>query len=277
LLIYNNGVNAFISNEESGFLKFQTAGAERAQIDASGRLLVGTSSSASGSITQYARVQVLGNSASSTGVLNIGVSAAASSLGSGADVGYIVFSDNSSGQYAHIKCITDGVSSSSSDTPGALVFSVTADGSSSPVSRIELKNDGTTRFNGAITSYLDNTQNIGSAAIRWSTVYAATGTINTSDENLKQDIEELNVAENSAASTVKSLIKKFRFKDAVIKKGDDARIHVGVIAQEVEQVFVDAGLDPRRYALFCEDELEDGTKRLGIRYDELLAFVIAAL
>jgi hypothetical protein len=29
--------------------------------------------------------------------------------------------------------------------------------------------------------------------------------------------------------------------------------------------------------MFCEDELEDGSKRLGIRYDELLAFVIAAL
>ena len=60
-------------------------------------------------------------------------------------------------------------------------------------------------------------------------------------------------------------------------KGDDARIHVGVIAQEVEQAFVEGGLDPRRYALFCEDTLEDGSKRLGIRYDELLAFIVAAL
>jgi hypothetical protein len=123
----------------------------------------------------------------------------------------------------------------------------------------------------------DNTENLGAAGTRWATVYAGTGTINTSDVNLKQDVDDLDAAELSVATAIKGLVKKYRFKDAVEAKGDDARIHVGVIAQEVEQAFVGAGLDPRRYALFCEDELEDGTKRLGIRYDELLAFVIAAL
>ena len=87
----------------------------------------------------------------------------------------------------------------------------------------------------------------------------------------------LSDAETSVAVSIKSLIKKFRIKDAVERKGDEARIHVGVIAQDVEQAFVDAGLDPRRYSLFCEDELEDGSKRLGIRYEQLLAFVISAL
>jgi hypothetical protein len=110
-----------------------------------------------------------------------------------------------------------------------------------------------------------------------SVIYAGTGTINTSDINSKQDVDNLNAAELSVATAIKGLIKKFRFIDAVATKGDDARIHVGVIAQEVEQAFIDAELDPRRYALFCEDELEDGSKRLGVRYNELLAFVIAAI
>jgi hypothetical protein len=201
------------------------------------------------------------------------------------------------------------------DMPGRLVFSTTADGASSPTERmrigsngaISLSPSGTTRgviignafydpvnaagiqianstgtgrslsaVNGS-GALQDNYMNLGDPATRWGTVYAATGTINTSDANLKQDVEDLDTAELNVANAIKGLIKKFRFVDAVAEKGSDARIHVGVIAQEVEQAFVDEGLDPRRYGLFCEDTLKDGSKRLGIRYDELLAFVVAAL
>lgn len=126
-------------------------------------------------------------------------------------------------------------------------------------------------------AFTNDTLTLGAAFARWTEVFATNGTINTSDEREKQDIADLDEAEKRVAIAVKGLVKKFRFKSAVAKKGDGARIHVGVIAQEVEQAFVDAGLDPRRYAMFCEDTLEDGSKRLGIRYDELLAFVIAAL
>jgi hypothetical protein len=132
-------------------------------------------------------------------------------------------------------------------------------------------------YQGSFRPGADNARPLGNASFRWSEVFAGTGTINTSDETLKEDIQDLEQAELTVAAEIKSLIKRFRFKDAVASKGDDARIHVGVIAQEVEQAFVNNGLDPRRYALFCEDTLEDGSKRLGIRYDELLAFVIAAL
>jgi hypothetical protein len=202
----------------------------------------------------------------------------------------------------------------SNDMPGRLVFSTTADGASSPTERMRISADGTvtitfagadpivfggtnatsifrsgangsgihfttnatvpTNETGALS---DNTESFGTGTYRWSTIFAATGTINTSDLTTKQDVENLNLTELNVAIAIKSLIKKYRFKDAVIKKGSDARIHVGVIAQEVEQAFVAEGLDPRHYGMFCEDELEDGSKRLGIRYDELLAFVIAAL
>ena len=201
------------------------------------------------------------------------------------------------------------------DMPGRLMFSTTADGASFPTERmrigsngaISLSPSGTTRgvivgnafydpvnaagiqianstgtgrslsaVNGS-GALQDNYMNLGDPATRWGTVYAATGTINTSDANLKQDVEDLDTAELNVANAIKGLIKKFRFVDAVAEKGSDARIHVGVIAQEVEQAFVDEGLDPRRYGLFCEDTLKDGSKRLGIRYDELLAFVVAAL
>ena len=158
--------------------------------------------------------------------------------------------------------------------------------------------DGATtwEFKGHILPFTDNTFNLGSGSFRFGTVFAATGTINTSDGRSKQDIQSIDDAEKRVAQAVKGLIKKFRFKDAVEKKDDDARIHFGVVAQEVAQAFNAEGLDANNYGLFCFDEwyevdgqsveaddlgqYPDGAvkkDRFGIRYDELLAFIIASL
>jgi len=140
----------------------------------------------------------------------------------------------------------------------------------------------------------DNDKALGGSAFRWSTVYAGTGTINTSDAREKQDIEELTEAELRVAQSLKGLFRKFRFKDAVAEKGAGARIHVGVIAQDVKEAFEREGLDGFRYAVLCCDEWaeqpevtdEEGKiieprrpagNRYGIRYDELYAFIFAAL
>jgi len=125
--------------------------------------------------------------------------------------------------------------------------------------------------------WVDNTLRLGGPSNRWTEVYAVTGTINTSDGTQKQDIADLDAAEKRAAVRLKGLIKKFRFKDAVALKGADARIHVGVIAQDVGAAFEAEGLDPARYGIFCKDVLDDGSSRYGVRYEELLAFIIAAL
>jgi ribosomal protein L9 len=178
---------------------------------------------------------------------------------------------------------------------------------------------------GNLYPYVDDTRSIGTASNLWSEVYAANGTINTSDRNRKQQIEELSEAEKQVAQAIKQLIRKFKFKNAVAKKGESARIHVGVIAQDVEKAFQDAGLDASRYGLFCSDtwheyneqpvEVNSNGKfvesfyavngervsvenkedlpanavltniehdtiektRLGIRYDELLAFIISSI
>lgn len=128
----------------------------------------------------------------------------------------------------------------------------------------------------------DNTTSLGNASFRWSQVYAGTGTINTSDERDKQDVKDLSALEKEVAIGIKGLIKSFKFKDAVAEKGDKARIHFGVMAQQVAEAFKIVGLNPDDYALFCYDEWEasegvEAGNRYGIRYDELLAFVISAL
>ena len=100
---------------------------------------------------------------------------------------------------------------------------------------------------------VDNTQDMGAAALSWKDIYAFNHVIVTSDATEKQDIAELNEAEQQVATALKGLIRKYRWISSVEKKGEDARIHVGVIAQDVAQAFEDAGLDAHRYGVFCKD------------------------
>lgn len=123
----------------------------------------------------------------------------------------------------------------------------------------------------------DGATALGASSLRWTTVYATTGTINTSDATQKEQIADLTAAELAVAKRIKGLFKTFKFKDAVAAKGDNARIHVGVMAQDVRDAFAAEGLDANRYGIFCSDTDKDGVTTLGVRYEELLAFVIAAL
>ena len=137
-------------------------------------------------------------------------------------------------------------------------------------------------FNITTNSQVDNNLDLGYPTLRWDDIFATNGTINTSDRNEKQDIEELSDAEKRVAVAAKSLLRKYRWKSAVAEKGDNARIHFGIIAQDLQAAFTAEGLDAGRYAMFMsnawtdEDTGEERT-RLGVRYHELLAFIIAAI
>lgn len=156
----------------------------------------------------------------------------------------------------------------------------------------------------------DNSISLGESGFRWTTVYAATGTINTSDERTKTEILSLSDKELKVAKEIKSEIGKFKFLDSIDVKGDSARWHFGVGAQTVEAIFSNNGLNGFDYGVLCYDEwereleevsevqivtLEDGSSaevpvptgesivsreagnRYGIRYDELSMFLLAAL
>ena len=99
----------------------------------------------------------------------------------------------------------------------------------------------------------DDTINVGAASVRFDNIYATNGTIQTSDQNEKQNIASLTSAEMTAAKAISKLFKTFKWKDKVAAKGDAARTHTGVIAQEVQQAMTDAGLDASKYAFWCSD------------------------
>jgi len=95
----------------------------------------------------------------------------------------------------------------------------------------------------------------GSASYRWGQIFSTNSSNSTSDRNLKQDINDITESERKVAGKITDLFKTFRFKDAVSKKGDDARLHNGVIAQDLIEAFQSEGLDVHQYGLFCYDEI----------------------
>jgi hypothetical protein len=163
----------------------------------------------------------------------------------------------------------------------------------------------------AFTPATNGTAPLGDASNRWSAVYAASGTINTSDERFKTELIHLEDAERNAALEIKANIRRFKMNDAVESKGfSNARWHFGVGAQTVGDIMRKHGLDPKNYAFWCfdswadeyVDEVEErvstndegiekreslptGRKILikkageayGIRYDELSMFILASI
>jgi len=170
-------------------------------------------------------------------------------------------------------------------------------------------------FNVTTSSGRDDAIDLGSSSVRFDDVYATNGSIQTSDQNEKQQIASLTDAEITAAKAISKLFKTFKWNDSVAEKGDAARTHSGVIAQEVEQAMTDAGLNAGDYAFFInttwwetqtdvpavEADEENGVEaqeaytrtdtydtaeeapegaternRKGIRYPQLLSFIGAA-
>ena len=168
---------------------------------------------------------------------------------------------------------------------GEVVLANTRTGIAGEGNRLDVYTNGVHRAvfpdNGGFRPATDNAHPLGALSTRWSTVYSGTGTINTSDARLKQNIRDLSDAERAVAARIRSSIRAYRFRDAVEAKGDAARWHIGVIAQEVIAAFEDEGLDPYAYGVVCHDEWPaDGETeagdRYGIRYDELAMFLMVA-
>ena len=101
----------------------------------------------------------------------------------------------------------------------------------------------------------DNSAVVGLSSNRLKEIFCANGSINTSDAREKQDVAEYPDAVLDAWGEVE--LRQFLFRDAVEKKGESARIHAGVIAQQVVEAFGKHGLDATRYGLFCHDEWGD--------------------
>jgi hypothetical protein len=130
---------AQFGTETSHPLVLLTGNSERARIDSSGRLLVGTSSDLSGGDAD-ARLQVNGDAGAQVLLSRQDFGA----LTAGTLIGEVVFRSQASGvseTSALIKCEADATQGSG-DKPGRLVFSTTADGASTPTERMRIDSSG---------------------------------------------------------------------------------------------------------------------------------------
>jgi hypothetical protein len=159
-------------------------------------------------------------------------------------------------------------------------------------SRLEIDTSGTTNTQ-IVQPSTDNTYTLGSASFRWSTVYAATAIINTSDINQKEEItgSDLGLDFINRLNPV-----KYKFKDyttQIDKKEIDSvsgeekivtetiqhihtRKHYGLIAQEVKTVMDDLNITPSNFAGWCSDTVNN-TEQQGLRYEEFISPMIKAI
>ena len=154
-------------------LEFRIADAERARIDSSGRLLVGTATSTN-NVRLGAKLAVVGTT-DFQGAVFTTYSNTAADRGSFLDLcrskgttdgsltavatndalGYVTFRGTDGAKFvdgALIKAEVDGIPGTD-DMPGRLVFSTTPDSGSSPVERLRITSGGALRFGQTTTDY----------------------------------------------------------------------------------------------------------------------------
>ena len=101
----------------------------------------------------------------------------------------------------------------------------------------------------------DDTQLLGRSSNRWGTVFASTGTINTSDG--REKTAPLSITDDVLDAWGDVSLVTFQWLDAIRLKGEDyARWHFGVIAQQVHDAFTTHGLGGTQYGLLCYDKWE---------------------
>ena len=128
-------------NADNGCFSFKTHGDERLRITSNGTVISGATSVSGGNRSQFSILAAVSNNTSATGHGVFTIQAGANSS-SGNEVAQLCFSDPQ-GDYAWIQAFADAATGST-DKPGRLVFSTSADGAAIPTERLRIKSDGET-------------------------------------------------------------------------------------------------------------------------------------
>jgi hypothetical protein len=171
-------------------IAFAEGGSEAMRIDSSSRVLVGTSSNSGGNV-----VQIQGptsTAAASVGSLSLRSGYTPISNFTTDEIARIDFQVLDGGVCARIQGYTNGATVGTNDYPGALLFSTTADGSSSPTERMRLSADSGMRLASStfiLCPYAYNTTSASAANL----IVGSDGNFfrSTSSARYKTDIETI--------------------------------------------------------------------------------------
>lgn len=130
--------------------------------------------------------------------------------------------------------------------------------------RIAVKN--TTFLEGAHNeTYIDILHNPAGGRVEVNaTLYTPTGTVETSDLNLKNTISSISPSYSNLFNSLRPVT--FKFND-----GTSDRLHIGFIAQEVDEAISAAGLTRQDFAGLCIRDEGTENEKWGLRYGEFVA------
>lgn len=114
---------------------------------------------------------------------------------------------------------------------------------------------------------------LGTANYKWSIVYADNGTIQTSDRNLKRNIEALADNDKWEQFFDRLIPTSYMFKKRETDESEKVhdRTHIGFIAQDIEDAMSDLGMSGEDFGGFCKDDMGGGKVEYSLRYSEFIA------
>lgn len=181
--------------------------------------------------------------------------------------------------YAFISGVYQGAGGDTNWSKGDMIFGT--GNSYGATLRLKITQDG------ALLPGADNAYGFGGSGIRWAVIWAANGTIQTSDEREKKDIIDTDlgldfinklrpvsfkwkIGQNEVVNELDGTNEDGtpKYKSVIIPR-EGKRTHYGLIAQEVESL-----LDGKDFGGFIHDE---DTDIKGLRYDQFIAPLIKAI
>jgi len=209
-------------------------------------------------------------------------------VGIGDTLGAITFEGYDSDSYspvAAIECLAGSGWGATNDSPGHLVFKTTPDNSGTPIEIVRIWNNGGVSITNSPYLYpgTDNYTALGDTVLRWTAVYAVNGTIQTSDERLKTDIEPTKLGRTFIESLQPV---QYRWKEGPkVSTGErdadgnpvyeasapaEEDLHHGFKAQQVKQIAESLDVPFAGWI-----EADDGTQSLN--YSEFIAPLVSAV
>ena len=272
-----------VVDAESGALAFVTGGSEKMRLDANGNVGIGDSNPAGwnskllvNGVSGYVQSAVVsqGNASSDVAVVTAGANSATYFVALQA-YGDGVTQVNLNGANGKLRRTTlstsnsmrwaygaDATSEAGSNTGSNFFIARHADNGAYLGRTYVTRDVGDFVFEAAIFPQGDSEKPVGGPSKRWSTVYAGTGVINTSDAREKNEVRPLTAAEVSAAKALAREIGAYKFLSAIASKGAGAREHIGMTVQRAIEVMASFGLDPSNYGFICHDAWDTQTETI---------------
>jgi hypothetical protein len=192
---------------------------------------------------------------------------------------------------AYIQCINTTFASGPTNTCDGNLQFFTKDPTTAPNERMRITGTGNvgiattnpqTRLSvaGVIAPFPDNTYTLGSAAYRYTTVYAATGAISTSDLREKTDVAPSSLGLDFVRQ-LSPVSYKFKVGQNILTSSNEyvptpgIRTHYGFIAQDVKTVLDNNNVSD--FGGWILSDKNDPESLQGLRYEEFIAPLTKAI